>query len=63
MTDYVKFDTDMWDDNGRVYSIIEYVTRPNSTGVSVVVEDTLTGEVKHRVIASHQIEFIEAKDW
>lgn len=63
MTDYVKFDTDMWDDHGRVYALLEYHPRPNSTAVSVVVEDTVTGEVKHRVIASHQIEFIEARDW
>lgn len=63
MTEYVKFDTDKWDDCGVVYALLEYHTRPGSTAVDVVVENPSTGEVTHRVVASHQIEFLEAKDW
>ena len=63
MTEYVKFNTDQWHDVNKVYRLIEYVTRPNSTGVSLVIEDTVTKEVTKRVAANHQIEFLEAKDW
>ena len=63
MTEYVKFNTDNWDDLNKVYRLIEYVTRPNSTGVSLVIEDTVTKEILHRVAANWQVDFLEAKDW
>lgn len=63
MTEYVKFNTDNWDDLNKVYRLIEYATRPNSTAVSLVIEDTITREVTQRTAANHQIEFMEAKDW
>ena len=63
MTEYVKFNTDQWHDVNKVYRLVEYVTRPNSTAVSLVIEDTVTKEVTQRTAASHQIEFMEAKDW
>jgi hypothetical protein len=63
MTEYVKFNTDNWDDLNKVYRLVEYVTRPNSTGVDLVIEDVVTKEVTKRTAANHQIEFMEAKDW
>jgi len=63
MTEYVKFNTDNWDDLNKVYRLIECATRPESTGVSLVIEDIITKETIHRVVANHQIEFMEAKDW
>jgi hypothetical protein len=61
--DYIKIDNDRWDDHNKVWAVLEYQARPNSTGVHLVLEDTVTGEVHSRVVASNQIEWIEAKDW
>jgi hypothetical protein len=63
MTEYVKFNTDQWHDVNKVYRLIEYVTGPKSTGVNLVIEDTVTKEIIQRTVANHQIEFMEAKDW
>lgn len=56
---YVRLDNDRWDDAGKVWSVLEYATRENSTAVTLVLEDTKTGEVETRVVASHQIEWLE----
>ena len=61
--DYIKIDNDKWDDLNKVWGVVEYSARPNSTAVNLVLEDTSTGQVVHRVVASHQIEWLEAKDW
>lgn len=60
---YIKIDNDKWDDAGKVWAVLEYTTRPNSTGVSLLLEDIKTGEVHSRVVADHQIEWLEGKDW
>jgi hypothetical protein len=60
--DYIKIDNDdNWDN--KVWLVLEYHNNPNSTAVTLVLEDTNTKEVTHRVVASHQIEWLEAKDW
>lgn len=61
--DYIKIDNDNWADHNKVWGVLEYHTRPNSTAVQLVLEDTVTGEVHSRVVASNQIEWLEAKDW
>lgn len=61
--DYIKIDNDQWNDLGKVWRVLEYHTRPNSTAVQLVLEDTTTNEVHTRVVASHQIEWLEAKDY
>ena len=61
--DYIKINSDYWDDINKVWSVLEYHSRPNSTAVDLVLEDTSTGQTMHRVVASHQIEWLEAKDW
>ena len=60
---YIKLDNDRWDDVGKVWAVLEYSTRPDSTGVTLVLEDTGSGEVTTRVVAQNQIEWLEAKDW
>lgn len=60
---YIKLDNDRWDDAGKVWAVLEYSTRPDSTAVSLVLEDTTSGEVHTRVVAQNQIEWLEAKDW
>ena len=60
---YIKLDNDRWDDVGKVWAVLEYSTRPDSTAVNLVLEDVKTGEVHSRVVAQNQIEWLEDKDW
>jgi hypothetical protein len=62
--DFIKIDNDKWDDFNKVWALLEYNRRPNSTAVSLVLEDTETKEIVHKTVAFHQIEWLEeAKDW
>ena len=60
---YIKLHNDRWDDLNKVWVVLEYRTREDSTAVNLVLEDAYSGETTHRVVASHQIEWLEAKDW
>jgi hypothetical protein len=61
--DYIKLNSDDWNDLNIVYKVLEYSSHPPSTRVSLVLENTSTGDTIHRTIANHQIEWLEAKDW
>ena len=61
--DYIKLNDDRFEHLNIVYRVIEYNEKPNSNGVSLVVENTSTNEIEHMVVASHYIEWLEAKDW
>ena len=61
--DYIKIINDEWSDFNKVWSVLECHNNLNSTAVSLVLEDTDTKEVIHKTVASHQIEWLEAKDW
>ena len=61
--EYIKIDNDKWEDVGKVWAVLEYSTIPESTGVTLKLEDTVTKEVHTRVVAQNQIEWLEAKDW
>ena len=50
--------TDMWEDLGVKYFVHAYNNRPNSTAVTLELEDP-DGTMSTRVVASHQIEWIE----
>ena len=49
---------DMWEDVGKVYFVHSLKSRPNSTGVTLNLEDE-DGNIFERVVASHQIEWVE----
>lgn len=53
-----KLDTDMWDDVGVVYFVHSYNRRENSTAVELELEAP-NGTMSTRVVAFHQIEWIE----
>lgn len=57
--DYIRIDSDMWDDAGVTYSVLEYNKPQDSTGVSLVLENCKTKEITRRVVAHHQIVWIE----
>jgi hypothetical protein len=61
---YIKINNDSWSDLNKIWGVIEY-SRPNpeSSAAHLVLEDTVTGERMNRVVAYHQIEWLEAKDW
>lgn len=61
-TGYIKIDSDMWDDAGKVYKVIEYFRRnPESTAVELVLE--YNNEQITKVVPYHWIEWIEDGDW
>ena len=58
---YCRLDTDMWDDAGVVYFVHSYERRPNSTGVRLELEHP-DGSYHTKVVAFHQIEWIDDED-
>jgi hypothetical protein len=60
---YIKIDSDNWNDINKVWFVHEYAVRENSTAVTLTIEDTATGEIEMRVVAQNQIQWLEAKDW
>ena len=59
---YIRIDNDKWEDLGKVWYVLEYSNTPESTGVKLRLEDTVSKEVHTRVVARNQIEWIEEKD-
>lgn len=53
-----KFNTDQWDDVNKVYFVHSLSTRPKSTAVTMTLEDD-DGNIHERVVASHQIEWVD----
>ena len=58
--DYIRIDNDMWADLGTVYTVLEY-SKPqiSSSAVHLVLENRETKEITRRVVANHQIEWLE----
>lgn len=61
--DYIKIDNDDWSDLNKVWAVVNYSRRPNSSAVDLVLEDPNTKNITRRTVAEHQIEWLEAKDW
>ena len=53
-----RINSDMWEDVNKVYFVHSLKSRPNSTGVTLTLEDE-DGNISERVVASHQIEWVE----
>ena len=49
---------DKWEDVDKVYFVHSVKSRPNSTGVTLNLEDE-KGNVHERVVAFHQIEWVD----
>jgi hypothetical protein len=60
---YIKIDSDLWADAGKIWFVHEYATSETSTAVKLTIEDTKTGEIQTRTVPQNQIEWLEAKDW
>jgi hypothetical protein len=53
-----RINSDSWEDAGKVYFVHSLKSRPNSTGVTLNLEDE-DGNIFERVVASHQIEWVD----
>ena len=56
--DKIKIDSDDWNDVGRIYSVHSAERREGSTALELVLEDE-EGNITHRTVAHHQVEWIE----
>lgn len=53
-----RINSDKWADAGKVFFVHSAETRPDSTATTLVLEDD-DGNIHKRVVASHQIEWID----
>ena len=60
--DYIRIDNDEWADLDTIYGVLEYSKPQDSTGVSLVLENCKTKEITKRVVAYHQIVWIENRE-
>lgn len=54
---FLKLDLDKWDVAGKVFELISYERRPESTGVLIEIKDE-DGTTSKLVVPSHSIEWI-----
>jgi len=57
--DYIRINNNMSDDINVIYAVLEYNKPDDSTGVSLVLENCETKQIIHRIVAEHQIEWLE----
>jgi hypothetical protein len=57
--DYIRINNNMSDDINVIYAVLEYNKPDDSTGVSLVLENCETKQMIHRIVAEHQIEWLE----
>jgi hypothetical protein len=60
-TGYIKINSDDWADAGKIYKVLEYFRRADSTAVDLVLE--YKDEKIKRVVPQHWIEWIPDEDW
>lgn len=61
-TGYIKIHSDQWHDNGKLYKVLQYKQRENSTAVELSIKHE-DGTQESRVVPQGQIEWIEDGDW
>jgi len=55
---YVKIHTDDWADAGKIYKVVSYFRRSDSTAAELELE-LENGEIVRRVVAYHMLEWID----
>lgn len=58
---HIRINSDKWDDVKKTWLVLESKTREGSTAVELKLRDSF-GKEEHRVVASHQIEWLEGYD-
>jgi hypothetical protein len=58
MLRYVKIDSDDWEDVGKIYKVVSYFRRSNSTAAELELE-LENGKTIRRVVAYHMLEWID----
>jgi hypothetical protein len=61
MKNYIRIDNDQWDVAGKIWFVLEYRTRQNSTAIDLTLKDSY-GNVHTRIVPLNQIEWMEAND-
>ena len=61
-TGYIKINSDEWGDAGKIYKVVDYAPRDDSTAVELTLLES-DGNMIHRVIPYHWVEWIEDGDW
>ena len=58
MTEYIKINSDEWEDAGKIYKVVSYFRRklPESTAVELTIENEM-GETISKVVPYHWIEW------
>ena len=57
MEGYIRINCDNWDDAGKLWFVVEYKTRENSTAIDLTLKDSF-GIIENRTVALNQIEWI-----
>jgi hypothetical protein len=58
---YITIHNDMWDDCGKVYKVLSYFKRGESTGIRLELEHE-DGKLETRVVPEEYIEWISDGD-
>ena len=61
-TGYFKIHNDHWGDFGKLFKVLDYQARQNSTAVDITFKHE-HGIVESRVLSVNQIEWISDGDW
>lgn len=56
--DYIRINSDLWEDLGKIWFVEEYKTREDSTAIELVLRDSL-GNIDKRTVPISQIEWVE----
>lgn len=56
ISDKIRIDDDKWDDVGKIYKVLKYFRRKDSTAVELELE--YEGTLSKRVVAYHTIEWL-----
>jgi hypothetical protein len=57
MTRFISIDSDQWEDQNKIWKVLKYQKRNNSSAVELTLENT-NGDIEERVVAEHYIKWI-----
>lgn len=60
ITENIIINSDDWADNGKIYKVIKYFRRSESTAVELTLEEP-SGEVVQKVVPYHWIEWVDGE--
>lgn len=58
MNSYIRINSDHWNDSGKIWYVLSYKSRENSTAIELTLKDSF-GIVESRVVPINQIEWVD----